>query len=182
MTFDSPDGILDGDAALDAWFHHYDITLAYGSVPVKLDLSRDPGRPVSSLLEMGYTYFYTLKLAYFLTEPEGVRCSGLDAKTGEPVRRDMGTSGTEISYSDLEGHWAKAQVEALAEYGIGWYGGACRPRDTLTQLDMVALLSSADGYRFDPESGNVDELYRRAYSLGILHPSQRKEEDRKSVV
>ena len=176
VTFDSPDGILDGDAALNAWFHHYDITLAYGSVPVKLDLSRDPGRPVSSLLEMGYTYFYTLKLAYFLTEPEGARCSGVDAKTGEPVQRDMGTSGTEISYSDLEGHWAKAQVEALAEYGIGWYGGACRPRDTLTQLDMVALLSSADGYCFDPESGNVDELYRRAYNLGILHPSQRKED------
>lgn len=176
VDFDTPDGILDGDTALDAWFNHYDLLLAYRSVPVKLDLSRDGDWPVSSLLEMGYTYFYTLKLAYSLAEPEGVRCYGVDAKSGEPVQRDSGFGETAVAYSDLEGHWAREQIEALAEYGIGWSGGTCRPRDELTQLDMVALLCSADGYRFDPGSGSADDLYSYAYSRGVLRPAQRQED------
>lgn len=171
VTFGSPEGILDGDAALEAWFRHYSLPLAYRAVPVKLDLSH--GETAARLLEMGYSYFYTLKLSYALEEPEGQSCLGVDAKTGEPVWRDMG-SEPGISYNDLDGHWAKAQIEALAAYGIGWSGGACRPREQLTQLDMAALLASADGYLFDGE--DVDSLYRRAYSLGILRPSQRQED------
>ena len=40
---------------------------------------------------------------------------------------------------------------------------------------MVALLASADGYRFDPETDKADDLYSRAYSLGMLTRAERQD-------
>lgn len=177
VRFDSADGILDEAAALDAWFDHYNVTLSYQNIPVKLDLSREDPL-AASLLEMGYEYFYELKLAYTLEEPEGQMSVGVDAKTGKVITRDSGGEETALRYSDLEGSWARKPLEALAEYGIGWSGGVCLPKKELTQIDLLALLVSADGYRYDEENGGADDLYRRAYQLGILTPAARQDQKR----
>ena len=172
VVFDSPEGILNEAQALSAWFNHYDVALAYRSIPVKLDASF---AETPYLQEMGYAYFYALKLSYALEEKDWA--GGVDAKTGEIVYWDIGgQTDSGPTYDDLEGHWAKAQIEALAQYGIGWAGGSCQPRKALTQLDLVALLASADGYRYDPEAEEADDLYRYAYSRGILTPAQREED------
>lgn len=177
VRFEDAGGIVDEAAALDAWFDHYNVTLSYQNIPVKLDLSREDPL-AASLLEMGYEYFYELKLAYTLEEPEGQMSVGVDAKTGKVITRDSGGGETALRYSDLEGSWARKPLEALAEYGIGWSGGVCLPKKELTQIDLLALLVSADGYRYDEENGDADGLYRRAYQLGILTPAARQDQKR----
>lgn len=171
VAFDSPEGILDAAAGLDAWFGHYTPALAYRNIPLKLDPSMPEAVP---LLDKGYSYFYQLKLSYAAEEDK--YASGVDAKTGKVIYRDIGAGSDTLSYSDTADHWAKEQIEALAAYGIGWSGGTCQPRRELTQLDLVALLASADGYRYDPETDKADDLYSHAYSLGMLKRSERQDE------
>ncbi|MDE7244569.1 MAG: hypothetical protein K2O18_11450 [Oscillospiraceae bacterium] len=174
VSFDSPEGILDKSAALDAWFSHYDMPLAYSYVPVKLDPGMDGAKP---LMDMGYSYFYQLKLSYAVKENENRRyASGVDAKTGEVVYMEMVQLNGEITYSDIGDHWAKPQIEALARYGIGWYGGECRPREELTQFDYITLLLSTDGYRYIPGESEADSVYNRAYQMGILTRGERDSE------
>lgn len=170
VTFDSAEGLLSEDAALDAWFAHFDLPLGYLQIPVALDPDVPEAMP---LMDMGYAYFYAVKLAYGLEEDQ--RASGVDAKTGDIVLRDTGAGGAGITYSDLDGHWAKSQLERMAQYGVGWTGGACRPDSALTQLDLVALILSADGYSWNSDD-DADWLYRRAYDLGLLTKDQRKED------
>lgn len=169
VAFDDPAGIVDEAAAMNAWFGHYDVALAYRLVPVKLDPSSPGAAP---LMEMGYSYFYSLVLSYALEE-DGY-ASGVDAKTGEVIIPER-TEPAGIAYSDLEGHWVADRAQALAAYGIGWTGGLFRPDETLTQLDLVALLASTQGYRYDPKTGSADDLYRYAYSMGILTRAERSD-------
>ena len=169
VAFDDPQGIVDGAAALDAWFGHYGVDLAYRLVPVKLDPSSPEAAPLTA---MGYSYFYGLVLSYALEEEE--YASGVDARTGRVVIPAQSQAGS-ITYSDLEGHWVKDRAEALADYGIGWTGGLFRPDEAITQLDLVALLASARGYRYDPETGSADDLYEMAYSMGILTRAERSD-------
>jgi hypothetical protein len=170
VTFDSAGGILSEDAALDAWFDHFDLPMGYLQIPVALDPDVPEAMP---LMDMGYAYFYGLKLAYGLEEDQ--RASGVDAKTGEIVLQDTGAAAAGITYSDLDGHWAKSQLERMAQYGVGWSGGACRPDSALTQIDLVALILSAGGYAWNSED-DADWLYRRAYDLGLLTRDQRRED------
>lgn len=171
VAFDSPEGILDAAAGLDAWFGHYTPALAYRNIPVKLD----PGMPEAvPLLDKGYSYFFRLQLSYALESEK--YAAGVDAKTGEVICHSIDAGDGKLSYSDTADHWAQQQIEALAAYGIGWSGGACQPRKELTQLDLVALLASADGYRYDPETDKAGDLYSHAYSLGMLKRTERQDE------
>lgn len=170
VTFQSPEGIIDQNAAQAAWFETYDVTLGYLAVPQKLDLSAPEWKP---LIEMGHQYLYTRKLAYFLAREDWYL--GIDAKSGEAIQGEIGKKNT-VAYTDLNGHWVKAQAEKLADYGVGWLGGTLKPGATLTQLDLVALLVSTDGYRYDPAEENAaDRLYNMAYSMGILQKADRNE-------
>ena len=153
VTFDDPQGVISQQAALDAWFATYTTTLGYLLVPAEKDTS-------------------ALTLAYYLEQDQIL--SGLDAKTGQPVSNRV--EQPTLTYDDIQGSWAQAQVEALAGYGIGYYGGSFQPDKQLTQLDLVALLASARGYRYLPEEeGAADNLYRFAYDTGLLTAGQRQD-------
>lgn len=172
-SFESPDGILSDSAALDAWFNHYNLRMGYSRIPVKLDSNMSDAAP---LLERGYSYFYSLNLTYTLAEPDDVWASGLSAKTGEIIKENRYGEDTPIVYTDLDGYAGREKLEALAGYGIGWRSEKCEPNKELTQLDYVALLVSADGYLYNAEEDDVDDLYRRAYNLGILKANVRDDD------
>ncbi|MEA4955220.1 MAG: hypothetical protein VB096_06875 [Pseudoflavonifractor sp.] len=163
VTFASADGLISESAALDTWAGSYPVELAYVAVPVELDLSADEFAP---LLKAGYRYFNALKPGYALGEQK-TWYAGVDAQTGELVESDTWENPS-IRYDDLDGHWAKTAFVELADYQVGWLGGKARPDGALTQLDCVALLASADGYLFDPASGDPDDLYRYAFQRNIL--------------
>lgn len=171
--FESPDGILSDSAALDAWFNHYNLRMGYSRIPVKLDPNMSDAAP---LLERGYSYFYSLKLTYTLAESDGAFATGVNAKTGEIITENRYGEDESIVYSDLDGYAGREKLEALADYGIGWRSEKCEPNKELTQLDYVALLVSADGYLYNAEEDDVDDLYRRAYNLGILKANDRDDD------
>lgn len=173
VSFASPEGIVDLDAAMDAWLDTYEVTLQYLAVPKVLD----PTLPEYKLLtEQGYSYLYTLELAYQL-ERSGY-AYGVDAHTGQALVSSAAAEKL-VSYSDLGGHWIEAKAQRLALFNVGWLGGAMEPDKALTQIDLVALLVSTNGYLFNGETDDADSLYRYAYSMGILTEDQR--DDRAAV-
>ena len=121
VTFDSPDGIVSAQTALDAWMGTYTVTLGYLQVPEKLSAGDPEAAPY---LQLGLTAFYRLKLGYGL-DREGSYL-GVDAKTGQPVQRET-AAASGLTYSDLSGHWARGAIEALARYNVGYDGGTFAP-------------------------------------------------------
>ena len=172
VTFASPEGIVDGAAALAAWAGTYETTLAYRLVPRALDGGDETE---ARLMELGLTHFYGLRLTYGL-EREGY-CLGIDAATGEPVWREAYDSA--LAYTDLEGTWAQADAEELAAYGVGYGGGRFQHQKSLTQWDLVALMASLEGWRIDPENADQrerDSAYSTAYSMGLLARGERDDD------
>ena len=173
VTFDSPDGIVSAQAALDAWMDTYTVTLGYLQVPETLSASDPEAAPY---LQLGLTAFYRLKLGYGL-DREGFYL-GVDAKTGQPVQWETG-GASGLTYSDLSGHWAQGAVEALARYNVGYDGGTFAPGQAMTQWDMVALLFSVENYPLDPAAATRQErdmAYAAAYRTGALTRAQRQDD------
>lgn len=172
VTFDSAEGIISAAAAVDAWLNTYETKLQYVLIPAAIDFSEPEYAPLAG---MGYSYLYKLVLGYQLEREDYLY--GIDAKTGQPVVPDWVTEDDSIAYNDLDGHWAKGQIETLAQYGVGFAGESFLPAKALTQLDLVALLMSTEGYLYEPgEDGAGDYLYERAYSAGILSEEERDDD------
>lgn len=161
-TFDTADGLISADAAASAWFDTYTTTLGYLAVPDAVQ---------GSAAESGYGYTSHLTLAFYLEQAD--RMQGIDAKTGDAVPYPASADDVP-SYSDLDQTWAAQDAQALAAYGIGWLGGKLEPQKALTQLDLVALLCSADNLLLDPSDPDAaDALYENAYWMGLLTRADR---------
>lgn len=173
VVFDSADGLISMDAAVDAWCESYPVELEYMEVPIALDM-REQFMP---LRNAGYTYYNALKPGYALGEQDGW-CSGVDAKTGQVVR-EKGGEAEKMAYDDLDGHWAKAILDELARFRVGWLGGKAEPDKALTQLDYLKLLASMDGYTVTEREGEKgwDWLYDYAYRQGLLTREERAEDE-----
>jgi hypothetical protein len=111
-----------------------------------------------------------LRLGYVLNADQ--KPWAIDAKSGKPLYHRNQSNGP-ISYDDI--NKVSEKVKTLAKYGIGFSGGSFKPEQPLTQVDMLALLISASGYRYNPQdkTGDLETLYERAYQLGILDKAQR---------
>ena len=174
VTFDSPDGIISQQAALDAWMDTYTVTLGYLQVPVKLDANDAEAAPY---LQMGMKSFYVLKLGYVLEREE--YCPGIDAKTGKPVQWETAGESSDLAYTDIDGHWAQGTIETLARQGVGYAGQTFAPDQAMTQWDLICLLYSVENYLLDPaEVGDAekDAAYNVAYRMGVLTPTERQED------
>lgn len=172
ITFDTTDGIISEDKAIDAWLGTYDTTLHYVNIPAAIDFSKPP---YDALEDWGISYLFKPVLGYSLTQERGVQ--GIDAKTGDPVPYDSYSYGQVGPYDDIAGHWAKAQIEKLAAFDIGFQGEQFQPDKTLTQLDLLALVLTVKGYDYDiTDETNVDDLYATAYRYGLLTKEERDDD------
>lgn len=173
VVFDTPDGLISESEANRAYYTAFTTRLGYIGVPFSLDPNEPEYKP---MIEVGQSYLYELTLAY-TEEITDQAVSGVDAKTGKPVYYSYNSETPKLTYTDLNGHWAKNQIEALAEEYIGFDGDAFQPGKTLTQVDLVALLMSANGGGvYDlTDTEAVDALYRYAYSSGLLNYGERNE-------
>ncbi len=172
ITFDSTEGIITEDKAIDAWLATYDTTLHYVYIPAAIDFSKPP---YDALEGMGVSYLVKPALGYSLTQETSVQ--GIDAKTGEPVRYNRPNDDAIGPYTDVSAHWAKAQIEKLASFDIGFQGDKFQPDKTLTQVDLLVLALSVQGYNFDlTEDGTLDNLYATAYRYGLLTKEERDED------
>lgn len=171
VTFDDANGMVSMETALSAWAGTYDTVLAYRNVPQKLTKA-DPAQ--AKLMEQGMEYYYALRLTYGLGREENYE--GVDAKTGAPVREERGNARQPLTYDDLAGSSAKADIEKLAQYGAGYAGGKFRPAKTITQWELVALAYSLRDAALEPEAVEKDgreDAYYAAYRMGLLRPAER---------
>ena len=172
ISFDAPTGLISSDAALDAWMNTYRVELAYRYLSKELDAAGSETE--ARLINVGYTSFYSLLLTYALEREKYV--SGIDARTAAPVET-VETSG-EITYTDVAGSSAEAEILRLAAFRVGYTGGVFRPEKQLTQWDMVCLIVSTQGYRIDPDNATDDEknnAYSAAYRMGVLTRDERND-------
>ena len=173
VTFQDPKGVIFAETALAAWRGTYQTVLAYRNVPRKLNKA-DPVQ--ARLMEQGMEYYYALRLTYGLEREEA--CGGVDAMTGELIQASRGSSREPLRYTDLGGSPAKADIEKLAEYGVGFRTDKFRPGRTITQWELVALVSSLRGAPLDPEAVEKDgreSAYYDAYRMGLLRPAERND-------
>ena len=174
VEFQSPDNLVSEEDALNAWMDTYATTLAYRSKSRKLDAVFG-GDVEAKLISIGYERFQVLFLSYGLEREENF--AGIDAKTGKPVQPEA--ADNEILYSDISGADGAAEIQKLADYGVGFTGGEFRPNISLTQWDAVCLIASSRGWRLNPDDvtdEEKDNVYSAIYSMGGLTPEERRED------
>jgi len=172
VTFEDPKGVIEPEAALAAWAGTYETVLAYRRVPRKLDKS-DPVQ--ARLMEQEMEYYNALRLTCGLEREENY--SGVDARTGEPVQVKQESRRKALTYTDLSGSAARADIEKLAEYGAGYATETFRPGKNITQWELAALLYSLRYPALDPENATDEErdsaCYEAYYRRGILRREDR---------
>jgi hypothetical protein len=163
VTFAAAEGILTEGQALTAYTQALEVTLGYVAWPESVD--DDDGYAIYR--DWGYSYVESLRLGYYYGGLETV--TGVDALNGD-VRQSTYTSTGSYVYDDTEGLTQQAQIEALAQAGIGFDGGLFEPEAALTQRQAVTLLMQSMGYT----SGDWDDdwLGQAAQSRGFLSDGQ----------
>lgn len=166
LTFPTTDGIVDMEAAIDAYFGAYTVELGYAELPTAVT-PEDPRPLCAEFADAGYSYIYELRLVYGAELKDGW-LRGIDAKTGKAVIKSS-TPRTGITYSDVDLSYAADIAKELGEYGVGYTGGKLNPTAALTQLDMLFLLLSADGYEIpaEPTEDDINYFYTRAEWFGV---------------
>lgn len=168
--FPAPEGIVDAKAALTAYAGCFETGLTYTPYPEKVDTS-DPQWLTYSQHVGDVKYRWVLSYVLSGDTPQGV-----DAFTGKVVAYDRGGAKT-LTYTDCANSYGRAEIEALAGYGVGFGRGSLfRPTAQVSQRDMLILLLNAVGYSYDADSMDQeteDALYDAAISQGLLTRAQR---------
>ncbi|MBD2019740.1 DUF1565 domain-containing protein [Leptolyngbya sp. FACHB-36] len=105
-----------------------------------------------------------------------------------PIAGQPGTS----AFQDVQGHWAQAYIEALAQQGIisGFPGGTFRPSDPVTRVQFAAIINKAfapppkqaalsfkdistNFWGYQPILTAVQGGFMRGYPEGTFRPDQR---------
>lgn len=92
--------------------------------------------------------------------------TNVNAITGQVI----GYDGQEIgqadpaAYTDIDGHWAQAMINALADYGVKLPGGEFMPDSQIQQKDYLMLLCGAASIYY----GDQEDMYERLVSRRIL--------------
>ncbi len=159
LTF-GPSGPLVGEeAAKDAFLSYYQAKLCYVTVP---EDANDWESPRHWLL-------------VYLPDSGSGWVGGIDAVTGEAEHYEWSEEELRPAYGDLEGSYARKEIETLAKYGVGWYGvDRFEPAAQVTELDMLLLMLSAVGWQPDyvtyhsAPKEELDSLYSSAYYQGFI--------------
>ena len=173
LTFQAPEGLITAQTALKTWVDSYDVTLGYRLVPQPLSAS---DTTQAKLMQQGLKYYYGLRLTY--AQERETYYLGVDAKSGQLVERKTASSQAP-AYTDLAGSWAKADIETLSRYGIGYEAETFQAGKQLTQWDLVCLLASLEGFRLDPAAATEEEkdaAYDIVCRMGAMSRADRDEE------
>ena len=159
LTFGPSGPVVGEEAAKDAYLSYYQAKLCYVTVPDDPEKWDSPRH----------------WLLVYLPDSGTGWVSGIDAVTGEADYYDWTYETLLPAYTDLEGSYARQEIEALARYGVGWYGvEEFRPADQVTELDMILLMLSAVGWQpdygtyADASAEELESIYASAYYQGFI--------------
>lgn len=103
----------------------------------------------------------------------------LDPFTGEIIDDNEPYQEKELTYNDIENHYAKNEIKMLAKYGIGFEEESFRPDDYITIKDYTALLVRLF-LNYEPIVLKANEEYNyeidRAKRIGILDKNDNPDE------
>lgn len=95
--------------------------------------------------------------------------SEIDAFSG--AIEDFSAESSKMTYSDIENHYAKKEIETLARFGIGFEGSEFKPDDVITVNEYITLLMSTFSH-YTPvilkASNDVTYEYKEAVKNGIV--------------
>lgn len=111
----------------------------------------------------------TVRLVYAINTNE---VAFVDAESGK-LLNSIGkeyTPDKKVSYSDLEGHYAKEAVEALAKIGAYLEGSEFLPDKIITQSEYLQLVSKCVWDYYPLYGGRVDaaSIYKNAIANGVI--------------
>ncbi|MBR4702378.1 MAG: S-layer homology domain-containing protein [Oscillospiraceae bacterium] len=163
LSFGPAGPVVGEDAARESFLKCYEAALRYVLVP------QDPEN---------WETAYSWRLVYLADISDGW-VKGVDAVTGEANYLSWSEEELSLPYTDLEGSYAKKEIETLAGYGVRFYGvEEFLPRAEVTELDMLLLMLSARGTRMDysealgyAEAGDEEALrwiYSEGYAQGFI--------------
>lgn len=177
VTLVDPLNVVPVATAIETYEGAMALRYAYLAVPMEIKLA-EPELYARYKDELA-SYVNTLQPGFTLVQPERY-VRGVDAATGEVFYAAENISAENgITYDDVAGTWIETAANTLAKYGVGFYGGSLRRTEALTQLDMLVLLCSLDGYQIniqDATEDDIDYLYQHGYMLGLVTPETRDEE------
>lgn len=118
-----------------------------------------------------------IKLMYAVKPGKPVN---FDANTGK-ILNDNGTPYQEAKapkYTDIKGHAAEKQINALAEYGIGFEGNVFKPDARIVQGDFFRLLAKTLNFYGgnEKEKDYMDYMYRYLVHEGIVKEEEKAPE------
>lgn len=151
LVFESPEGIMDAAAAMQAFRQHASFTLSY---VYSYSLAPD-NKTVTESVELCY---------------RGENLT-LDAKTGEPIKQHEAEEALPEA-NDIAGHYGEAQINALIGAGVielDSENPAYRPDDTITKGELGQLVARLK-QRYTPyEPASVEKTMR---NMQVLLPSE----------
>ncbi len=173
VEFESADGIISAEKALEIFTSDFTPKLQYITIPVAIDDKAPEFRPYINA-GWGGSYVYSFKTAYILTN-DG-KTYAVKAKDGELLKYDYSTDSEIAVYSDIDECRYPEKINKLAAYGISFGGTSFEPKKTLTQLDMIVFLLNSMGCRYSVENINddyTDSIYREAAYYGFVDAGEK---------
>jgi hypothetical protein len=166
QKFEAAGTIISAAAAKTAFSAAWKTELQYVAYPVSVDVTIPIWKIYADCCGTS-AYRYVLGYVY---QPVGKSVQGIDAHTGKPVYATENEKGA--AYTDISGSYAKTQISALADNGIRFSAAEqFQPAKKLTELDWLVLLLNADGYSYDVnelDDDELDTLYQCAWNNGFL--------------
>ena len=167
VEFESADGILSEQEALEKYTSEYYPKLQYITIPVAID---DKAPEFEPYVRSGwYSYVYSFKTAYVLARES--YSYGVAAKSGDLLKYESGHTSERTQYTDIDNCASKDKIEKLADYGITFGGHEFQPTVLLTQKDMLVFLLNSVGCSISAESNkadNNDYIYSQAVYYGFI--------------
>ncbi len=186
VEFESPDGIISAEKALEIYTSIYSAKHLYVTVPVAIDEQNPDFEPY---IDAGNTYVLSFVEAYQLYTD--TYASGVKAKDGT-LLTSTASSTQKLAFTDIDDCESKEIIEKLAAYGITFGGTEFEPKTLLTQQDMLVYLLNSMGMSYSVEDLDEDYqewLYEEAVYYGFITKDEidpdklmRKEDVAKAVI
>lgn len=174
VEFPSVENVIELEQIYETFFKEIGLKLQYNMQRSDMVYVKSPGQNVDAQKEV--------KLVYAVNTEKPAR---FDADTGAILDYD-GKPYKEkkaLEYTDISGHYAKKQIEILAETGIGLEGPELRPDEQIKQKDFLLLISQIinGGYEFYGKNSissdeETENLYKMLIREGIVKEDEKNPE------
>lgn len=159
VDFPSPDGIISDEKAVEMLSEQKEYKLVYFPYAAKDEM----------------LYANSAKIGYIIDDITSVEIDAFTGKINENIYLQK-----KLSYTDIDNHYAKEQIETLARFGIGFEGSEFRPDEIITQNEYITLLMATFS-NYTPiilkTANETSAEYKQAQRMGIVNSEEQNPND-----